>query len=65
MWYFPLLNVCFVDVAPIFTWTLVPCGQCVENPPHRPGGYRWGSQEQYRLLYTRACDMDRRRKMRY
>jgi len=63
MLYFPLLDVCFEVYASIMERALVSAGQAVVNPPHRAGGYRVADNDErlYRLLYDRACDMERRR----
>jgi hypothetical protein len=67
MLYFPLLDVCFQEYAPIMARLLCQAGQAVENPPHRPCGYATADHDErlYRLLFRRACDMNARRVSSY
>ena len=65
MLYFPLINQCLTEYAPIVERVLVSTGQAVVDPPHRPGGYRIGDDALHTLLHRRACDMDSRRDTRY
>jgi hypothetical protein len=65
MLYFPLLDTCLTEYAPIVERVLVAAGQAILDPPHRPGGYRIGDDSLHMLLHRRACDMDRRHDTRY